>query len=210
MDLPDCYRLLGLRSGASFAQIKASYRRLAQQYHPDTNPDDNTAKEKFIAVTEAYKMLLRELPPEEISPPQPTVSQPPPAAKVTQPPPSPPPTVTKVTRKEKPSTSPPLPLSETEHQLKWNSYQRLQQFFKYKRFPQAIALVEALAQRLPTDPEVRQWQAIAYQQWGRQLINEKQLDKARIYLKKALKTDPHNKSLWSEVERDFRRLEQIY
>ncbi len=210
MDLPDCYRLLGLRSGASFAQIKASYRRLAQQYHPDINPDDNTAKEKFIAVTEAYKMLLRELPPEEITPPQPTVSQPPPAAKVTQPPPPPPPTVTKVTRKEKPSTPPPLPLSETEHQLKWNSYQRLQQFFKFKRFPQAIALVEALAQRLPTDPEVRQWQAIAYQQWGRQLINENQLDKARIYLKKALKTDPHNKSLWSEVERDFRRLEQIY
>ncbi|MCJ8278851.1 MAG: DnaJ domain-containing protein, partial [Rivularia sp. ALOHA_DT_140] len=55
MDLLDCYRLLGLRSGASFPDIKSSYRRLAQQYHPDINPDDERAKAKFIAVTEAYK-----------------------------------------------------------------------------------------------------------------------------------------------------------
>jgi tetratricopeptide (TPR) repeat protein len=52
--------------------------------------------------------------------------------------------------------------------------------------------------------------AIAYQRWGRYLIGEKQQDKARAYLKKALRTDPHNKSLWAEVERDFRRLEKIF
>ncbi|MBD0386151.1 MAG: molecular chaperone DnaJ, partial [Nostoc sp. C3-bin3] len=61
-----------------------------------------------------------------------------------------------------------------------------------------------------TDAEVRQWLAIAYQIWGRALISEKQVLKARIYLKKALKTDPHNKSLWYEVQRDFQRLEQIF
>jgi len=44
---------------------------------------------------------------------------------------------------------------------------------------------------------------------GRQLLNEKQLDKARIYQKPFLKTDPHNR-LWSEVERDFRRMEKIF
>ena len=63
MDLLDCYRLLGLRSGASFLDIKSSYRRLAQQYHPDINPDDERAKEKFIALTEAYKLLLQVIPP---------------------------------------------------------------------------------------------------------------------------------------------------
>jgi DnaJ-class molecular chaperone len=57
MDLGDCYRLLGLRSGASFADIKSSYRKLAQQYHPDINPDDHKAKDKFIALTEAYQMI---------------------------------------------------------------------------------------------------------------------------------------------------------
>ena len=59
MDVVDCYRLLGLKSGASASEIKSSYRRLAQRYHPDTNPNDKRAKEKFIAVTEAYKMLLK-------------------------------------------------------------------------------------------------------------------------------------------------------
>ena len=60
--------------------------------------------------------------------------------------------------------------------------------------------------RLPGDAEVRQWLAIAYQIWGRVLITEKQLPKARIYLKKALKTDPYNKALWNEVQQDFQRL----
>jgi tetratricopeptide (TPR) repeat protein len=100
-------------------------------------------------------------------------------------------------------------LSDIEKQLKWGSYEQLQQLLKDRRFARAIALVEGLAQRLPQDPEVRQWQAIAYSSWGRHLVNERQLDKARIYLKKALRTDPHNRSLWAEVERDFRRMEQI-
>lgn len=206
MDIADCYRLLGLRSGASFAQIKASYRKLARQYHPDINPNDQKAQEKFIALTEAYKRLVSVVLPEaDVSMETQkstsygnnqqryetvTVQQP---AKV------------RITRKETPSN-----LSEVDQQLKWNSYRELQHFLKYKRFPQAIALVEGLAQRLPTDPEVRQWQAIVYQRWGRQLIEERELDKARSYLKKALKTDPHNKSLWTEVERDFRRLERIF
>jgi len=71
MDLEDYYRLLGLRSGASFADVKASYRRLAQQYHPDINSDDLKAKDKFIAITEAYKFLQTVLPPEEIKPKSP-------------------------------------------------------------------------------------------------------------------------------------------
>jgi tetratricopeptide (TPR) repeat protein len=206
MDIADCYRLLGLRSGASFSQIKESYRKLARQYHPDINPDDNRAKEKFIALSEAYRILLNVVQKEETVPQtrqaasvakeQVEVNWQP-AAKV------------KVTRKSKPVEKAPN-LSEVEQQLKWNSYQKLQQYLKYKRFPAAIALVEGLAQRLPQDPEVRQWQAIVYQRWGRQLIADKQLDKARIYLKKALQTDPHNKSLWLEVEKDFRRLEQIF
>jgi curved DNA-binding protein CbpA len=58
MNLADCYRLLELSPGASFAEIKISYRRLARQYHPDVNLSDRQAEDKFIALTEAYKMLL--------------------------------------------------------------------------------------------------------------------------------------------------------
>lgn len=205
MDLTDCYRLLGLSSEATFAEIKASYRRLARRYHPDINPGDQQAQEKFIALTEAYQLLASVVHPNKIdeeSTPEPGERQDS-EVKPQQP------AVTKVTRKEKPSQNIP-PLSETEKQLKWRSYNQLQQLLNNQRFPKAIALAENLAQRLPQDPEVLSWQAIAYQRWGRQLVNERQLDKARIYLKKALKTDPHNRSLWSEVERDFRRIEQIF
>ena len=55
MDLGDCYRLLGLRTGASFTDVKASYRRLAQQYHPDINPNDQQAKELNKEIKKAVK-----------------------------------------------------------------------------------------------------------------------------------------------------------
>ncbi|AFZ22722.1 DnaJ-class molecular chaperone with C-terminal Zn finger domain [Cylindrospermum stagnale PCC 7417] len=199
MDLGDCYRLLGLRSGASFVEIKASYRRLVQQYHPDLNPDDTKAKEKFIALTEAYKLLQTVVLPDKKAQNsgKASISD---DIKVT--PPQPAPSTTAVPQ--------PANLSAIEQRLKWKTYEQLQRFLQEKQFPQAIALVEALAARLPTDAEVRQWQAIAYQIWGRALIGDNQLLKARIYLKKALKTDPKNKTLWQEVQRDFQRLEQIF
>jgi tetratricopeptide (TPR) repeat protein len=114
----------------------------------------------------------------------------------------------RITRKQPPFQF--TNLSPLEQQLKTNSYQQLQQLLREQRFPRAIALIEGLARRLPQDSEVKQWQAIAYQRWGRQLIQERQLDKARIYLKKALRTDPHNRSLWAEVERDFRSMENLF
>lgn len=207
MDLADCYRLLGLKSGASFEDVKAAYRRLARQLHPDVNPGNTRANDQFIQVTAAYKFLI--------------------ANSRLSAEPKPPPTAPKVViRKQsvKPVDPRPTPstaasktsiqfnsnLSAIDQQLKESSYQQLQSLLRSRKFPRAIALVEGLAQRIPHDPEVVQWQAIAYQRWGRQLIQERQLDKARIYLKKALRTDPHNRSLWAEVEKDFRYLEQLF
>jgi len=197
MDLEDYYRILGLRSGVSFADVKASYRRLVQQYHPDINPDDLKAKDKFIAVTEAYKFLQTVLPAEEIKPRSSEVRTHVSSATEVQTQPA--------ATKNKVTPQPPN-LEEIEERLKWKTYEQLQRFLQEKRFPQAIALAEALMARLPEDAEVRQWLAIAYQIWGRVLITEKQLPKARIYLKKALKTDPYNKALWNEVQQDFHRL----
>ncbi|MCU0526540.1 MAG: J domain-containing protein [Elainella sp. Prado103] len=206
MDLPDCYRLLGLRTGASYEEIKSSYRRLARQYHPDANPtNQQQAQEKFIQLTEAYKVLISLIRP---APPLSSAEHPrsgtAPVDPVAKPSPQPP---VKITKK-----SPPLQtqhLSATDRQLKEDLYAQLQQLLKQQRFPRAIALVEGLAQRLPQDVEVRQWQAITYQRFGRHLTNHRESEKARVYLKKALRTDPHNRSLWYEVERDFRRIEQI-
>jgi len=104
-----------------------------------------------------------------------------------------------------PSNLPP----ELEY-LKWSNHHQLQQFLIAKELLKALALAEALAARLPGDPDVRGWQALAYCQWGRQLFCEGQLDKARIYLKKALRADPHNSVLWADVEKCFQQMERIF
>jgi len=203
MNLADCYRVLGLRSGASFAEIKASYRRLARQYHPDVNAGDQRAKEKFIELTAAYQQLLDAVQPQNQG--AETAERSPQAAQGA----ASRPVKTRVVRRP-PKVEMNPRLSEIEQRLKEQSYDQLQELLKHHRYPRAIALVEGLAQRIAHDPEVRQWQAIAYQRWGRHLIQLNQLDKARVYLKKALRTDPHNRSLWAEVERDFRTLEERY
>lgn len=219
MDLADYYRVLGLRSGASYEEIKASYRRLARRYHPDANPaNQQLAQDKFIQLTEAYKILTSVVQPIEQTQQSPSASRP--ESRPDRPEPrsdsrsesrqdwKPAPKVqVRVTRKA-PSVQF-QDLSATDQKLKSQSYQQLQQLLKQQRFPRAITLIEGLAQRLPNDAEVRQWQAITYQRFGRYLISSRQSEKARMYLKKALRTDPHNKSLWYEVERDFRRIEQI-
>ncbi len=202
MDTVNYYRQLGLQSGASLQEVKASYRRLARVYHPDVNPDNLQARDQFIAITEAYQYLLKIAPTESEKPSQ-SYSKP------STPSPDYQPIKPKIRRKQ-PKVKFNAALSQTEQQLKEGSYKQLQRLLKYQRFPRAIALVEGLAQRIPQDHEIRQWQAITYQRWGRHLIKERQIEKARNYLKKALRTDPHNRTLWAEVERDFRRLEQIY
>jgi molecular chaperone DnaJ len=53
----DPYEVLGVARDASEQQIKKSFRRLARELHPDANPDDPEAEEKFKAAAEAYEIL---------------------------------------------------------------------------------------------------------------------------------------------------------
>ncbi|HMC05308.1 MAG TPA: DnaJ domain-containing protein, partial [Actinomycetota bacterium] len=53
----DYYATLGVQKGASEADVKKSYRKLAQKYHPDANPGDTAAEEKFKEVSHAYDVL---------------------------------------------------------------------------------------------------------------------------------------------------------
>lgn len=57
MDYKDYYNVLGVDKGASEKEIKKAYRKLAAKYHPDKNPDDPSAEEKFKEVGEAYEVL---------------------------------------------------------------------------------------------------------------------------------------------------------
>ncbi len=53
----DYYEVLGVNKGASADEIKRAYRRMAMKYHPDKNPDDKAAEEKFKECAEAYEVL---------------------------------------------------------------------------------------------------------------------------------------------------------
>ena len=56
-DKRDYYEVLGLKKGASEDEIKKAFRKLAMKYHPDKNPGDKEAEEKFKEINEAYAVL---------------------------------------------------------------------------------------------------------------------------------------------------------
>jgi len=53
----DYYEILGVAKSASAEEIKKAYRKTAMKHHPDRNPDDKTAEDKFKAAAEAYEVL---------------------------------------------------------------------------------------------------------------------------------------------------------
>ncbi|HET9554999.1 MAG TPA: molecular chaperone DnaJ [Anaeromyxobacteraceae bacterium] len=57
MDKRDYYEVLGVGRDADEQSLKSAYRRLAHQYHPDKNPGDKAAEEKFKEISEAYAVL---------------------------------------------------------------------------------------------------------------------------------------------------------
>lgn len=57
MDFKDYYEILGVSPNADEKTIKQAYRKLARQYHPDLNPGNTEAEEKFKSINEAYQAL---------------------------------------------------------------------------------------------------------------------------------------------------------
>src|SRR4030095_151065 len=53
----DYYEILGIKRDAKPEEIKKAYRRLARKYHPDVNPGDKAAEERFKAMSEAHDVL---------------------------------------------------------------------------------------------------------------------------------------------------------
>ena len=57
MSKRDYYEVLGVSQGASDGDIKKAYRRIAMKHHPDRNPDNKEAEEKFKEANEAFEVL---------------------------------------------------------------------------------------------------------------------------------------------------------
>ncbi len=57
MDYKDYYQTLGVSRNANADEIRKAYRKLAMKYHPDRNPDDKQAEERFKEINEAYQVL---------------------------------------------------------------------------------------------------------------------------------------------------------
>jgi tetratricopeptide (TPR) repeat protein len=203
-NLDRCYQLLGICRGASIDELKAAYRSLARKWHPDLNPGDRDAHQRFITLNEAYQVLLVGITTQIERRTSATKAKSATAPKST--------TSTTV------RSTPPQPdrvstttneSDQNESELKWQLYSELQSLLKQQQFLKAIVLIEGLAHHAPQDRQVCQWQGIIYSQYGHQLVQRREFDKARIYLKKALKVDPHNRQLWQEVDRAFNRITQL-
>ena len=187
-NLDQCYQLLGICRGASLDELKAAYRSLARKLHPDLNPGDVEASQRFISLSQAYQVLLEKTQ-RDSSPTSPTTN-----------------VRSTYVYYSQPETSAP---DRDEDKLKWQLYYELQSLLKQQQFLKAIVLIEGLAHHAPLDAQICQWQGIIYSQYGHQLIQRREFEKARIYLKKALKVDPRNRQLWQEVDRAFNRITQL-
>ena len=57
MEFQDYYAILGVPKTANEKQIRSAYRKLARKHHPDVNPEDKEAEDRFKAINEAYEVL---------------------------------------------------------------------------------------------------------------------------------------------------------
>lgn len=196
-----CYRVLELTTDATEQEIKTAYKKLARKYHPDLNPGDRaTAEAQFKLISLAYQTLISaRQQPNTQNRQYYTSNQPA----------SPTPTVSSRVRfhVKHPQQRKVENISFEQRLYKASTLNQIYNLLKRKKWQQAIEVAENLTTDFPGDTQVSEWLAVAYHRWARKLIERQHYEPARIYLKKALQADPHNKQLWLAIDRDYKNME---
>jgi hypothetical protein len=193
--LEQAYQLFGLKPSASIDLIKAIYRQMAKAMHPDLNPHDPTARDRFNTLNRAYQLLLAaaysiadnihsnnspNLEPDSQSPD------------------------VRVSYVVDP------PLSPKDLQLKQEVFADLEKLIRQEDFIKAVSIVDLLVRVIPNSPEISRKQSEVYFKYAQDLVKQHtQLNLARTYLKASLKIDPHNQQRWEAVNREFNRIERM-
>jgi tetratricopeptide (TPR) repeat protein len=186
------YALFGLKPSASVDEIKTIYRQMAKEIHPDLNPHDPTARNRFYTLNQAYQLLLS-------------------ASAVTD-------RVDESTEADgrdlvdavRVSYVVDPPLSPQDLQLKQEVFESLEKLIRQDNFEKAVSVIDLLARVVPDRPEILKKQSEIYFKYAQDLVSRRtQLTLARTYLKASLKIDPHNQQRWQAVDRQFNRIERL-
>lgn len=208
IELAWCYEILELPAHATQQEIKAAYRKLARQYHPDLNPGDRTAEARFKLIAIAYQTLVAALwqAPQATRRESVNTTS---AQSNTATPPAPTSSRVRIHVKHPAQTKKShTSLSAEDKWLKVSTINQIYGQLKRKNWQQAVDVAEKLVSHFPDDPDSHQWLALTYHRCARSLIERYQYEQARIYLKKALHSDPHNRQLWLEIDRDYKNMER--
>jgi DnaJ domain len=188
------YALLGLKPSASVAEIKTIYRQMAKEIHPDLNPHDPTARDRFYTLNQAYQLLLsiRSIT-DRVDVDESTDADDRDLVDAVR-----------VNYVVDP------PLSPQDLQLKQEVFESLEKLIRQENFAKAVSVIDLLVRVVPDRPEILKKQSEIYFKYAQDLVNRRtQLTLARKYLKASLKIDPHNQQRWQAVDRQFNRIERL-
>ncbi|WP_309731655.1 J domain-containing protein [Chamaesiphon sp. OTE_75_metabat_556] len=188
------YALLGLKPSASVAEIKTIYRQMAKEIHPDLNPHDPTARDRFYTLNQAYQLLLsiRAIT-DRVDVDESTEAD---GRDLVD--------AVRVNYVVDP------PLSPQDLQLKQEVFENLEKLIRQENFAKAVSVIDLLVRVVPDRPEIFKKQSEIYFKYAQDLVNRRtQLTLARKYLKASLKIDPHNQQRWQAVDRQFNRIERL-
>ncbi|AFY96228.1 J domain-containing protein [Chamaesiphon minutus] len=196
--LDKSYELFGLTRSASIDEIKSIYRQMAKEIHPDLNPNDVTALDRFNTLNQAYQLLLdaaqsvNNIDPEATDKATANENM---DARVDG---------VRITYIVDP------PLSPEDLQLKQEIFASLEKILRRGDFRQAVTTIDLLVRVIPNRNEIVKKQSEVYFKYAQELVNgRRQLNLARTYLKESVKLNPHDPQHWEAVNRQFNRIERL-